>query len=344
MAGDGGLLSSFVGASGERRRIFEEGQGNMLLADPPDHTRLRQLVSRAFTPRQVDRLRPAVHELVEQLLATMQDTGESDFMSEFALPLPMSVIGELVGVPTTDRGELQPAVRAVAKGIEPILTDEEVTEALAAMELLGGYFEELLNERRRQPQDDLLSGLAQSKEKDDRLTDEEICSTAILLFAAGFETTTNLLGNGLLALLECPEQLARWRGDPELAGRAVEELLRWDSPVQMNIRTALEPADLHGETLEPGEKIVVLQGSANRDPLRFADPEHLDLGREDNIPLSFGWGIHHCIGAALARMEAEIAFNGLLARFPTIESMDDNPQWRQSFTLRGLLSLPIRVA
>ncbi len=316
----------------------------MLLSDPPDHTRLRRLVSRSFTPRQVERLRPALHELVDGLLDVLAEQGEVDFMAEFALPLPMSVIGELVGVPTGERAHLQPYVRAAAKGIEPVLSEEETEAAIEAITFLGGYFVELLEERRSRPRDDLLTALVQARESDDRLTDEEITSTAILLFAAGFETTTNLLGNGLLALLRHPDQLADWRANPDIAPSAVEELLRFDSPVQFNLRTALEPADLLGEPLARGDRIVVLQGAANHDPARFAAADELDLRREGNTPLSFGWGIHHCIGAALARMEGEIAFNALLDRFRTIELLEDEAHWRPSFTLRGLLDLPLRVA
>ena len=176
----------------------------MLLADPPDHTRLRRLVSRSFTPRQVERLRPAVHALVDDLLDDLAEKGDVEFMADFALPLPMAVIGELVGVPAADRADLQPAVRAAAKGIEPVLSDEETEAAIASIVHLGEYFGALLDERRRHPRDDLLSSLVQARENDDQLTDEEITSTAILLFAAGFETTTNLLGNGLLALLTPP--------------------------------------------------------------------------------------------------------------------------------------------
>ncbi len=188
-------------------------------------------------------------------------------------------------------------MRAAAKGIEPVLSEEETTAAIDAVVHLGAYFAELLDDRRRHPRDDLLSALVQARESDDRLTDEEIASTAILLFAAGFETTTNLLGNGLLALLRHPDQLAQWRRHPEIAPSAVEELLRYDSPVQFNLRTALEPADLLGEPLEPGDRIVVLQGAANRDPARFAEPEELNLRRSDNTPLSFRAGrppLHRC--------------------------------------------------
>ena len=337
-------MDIFGNASSRRGEFFDASQHNMLMADPPDHTRLRRLVSRSFTPRQVERLRPAIHELVDTLLDDLARRGDVEFMSEFALPLPMAVIGELVGVPAEDRGALQPKVRAAARGIEPVLTDEEIEAAFAASEELGLYFEALLAERRRAPRDDLMSALADASQNDDRLTDEEILSTAILLFAAGFETTTNLLGNGLLALLSHPDQLAEWRAHPEIAPSAVEELLRFDSPVQFNLRAALEPAELAGEPLERGERIVVLQGAANRDPEEFDNPEDLDLRRTPNMPLSFGLGVHHCIGAALARLEGEIAFNALLERFGSIELAEDEPQWRPGFTLRGLQSFPLRVA
>lgn len=342
-AGQGAGPLAMGASSGPRSEFFELSRHNMLLADPPDHTRLRRLVSRTFTPRRVDQLRPAVQQLVDDLLDELAERGDVEFMSDFALPLPMAVIGELVGVPAPDRVLLQPLVRAAAKGIEPVLTDEDNAAAVAAIDQLGTYFGDLLEDRRRRPTDDLLSGLAQAGDQDDQLTDFEVCSTAILLFAAGFETTTNLLGNGLLALLRHPDQLDAWRADPSLSRTAVDELLRWDSPVQLNVRAALEPADLHGESVEPGERIIILQGAANRDGRHFRDPEALDLTRPDNVPMSFGAGIHFCIGAALARMEADIAFTGLFGRFGPIELRCDEPPWRPSFTLRGLLELPLAV-
>ena len=333
----------FSDAGTRRGEFLETSKDNMLLSDPPDHTRLRRLVSRSFTPRQVERLRPAIHGLVDALLDQLAARGDVDFIADFALPLPMDVIGELVGVPASERAGLQPFVRAASKGIEPVLSEEETAAAIDAVAHLGDYFAALLEDRRRHPREDLLSALDQARESDDRLTDDEILSTAILLFAAGFETTTNLLGNGLLALLRNREQMADWRDHPDLAPSAVEELLRYDSPVQFNLRTALEPADLLGEPLVRGDRIVVLQGAGNHDPARFDDPDRLDLRRPDNTPLSFGWGIHHCIGAPLARLEGEIAFNALLARFTSIELATEEAHWRPSFTLRGLLDLPLQV-
>lgn len=341
-----GIEDKSIGIFGDTPRqeeLFEGSQHNMLMADPPDHTRLRRLVSRSFTPRQVERLRPAIRTLADDLLDTMADAGDVDFMTAFALPLPMAVIGELVGVPIEDRLPLQPHVRAASKGIEPVLSEEETDAAIEATQYLGEYFANLGAERRARPRDDLMSSLVAAWD-DDRLSDEEVYSTAILLFAAGFETTTNLLGNGLLAMLQSPDQMAYWRAHPEIAPTAVEELLRYDSPVQFNVRTVLEAADFHGEPLERGDRIVVLQGAANRDPARYERPDELDLRRANNVPLSFGWGIHHCIGAPLARLEGEIAFNALLDRFSAMELTTEEPRWRPGFTLRGLLQLPLRIA
>ncbi|MGH9094174.1 MAG: cytochrome P450 [Acidimicrobiales bacterium] len=324
-----------------RQEFFDRSGGNMLFTDPPDHTRLRRLVSRAFTPRRVAELRPRVEAMVEQLLETMAEAGQVDVMKTLAFPLPNAVIAELVGVPEVDRAGFQDLVRAGSAGIEPIVDDATVTAAMAAQDQLGAYFTELLAERRQRPAADLLSGLAEAREADDALSDEEIVSTAILLFAAGFETTTNLIGNGLLALLRHPDQLARLRADPELTPTAVEELLRWDSPVQVNFRTALTDAEVAGEMLDPGQGVLVLQGAANHDPDHFTDPDTLDVGRADNVPLSFGWGAHHCIGAALARMEGEVVFGALTRRFERMELLDDEPEWRNGITLRGLVRLPV---
>jgi cytochrome P450 len=235
-------------------------------------------------------------------------------------------------------------VRAGTAALDPAADPATLQTATAAMDQMRAYFFDLVAERRRTPADDLLSGLVVAREAGDALSDDEVVATAIVLFAAGFETTTNLIGNGLLALLNHPDELERWRNDPALAHTAVEELLRWDSPVQLNMRTALEPADIAGEPLARGEAVVVLQGGANRDPERFDQPETFDVGRDDNAPISFGWGIHHCLGAALARMEGEVVFNALLRRCSTIECHLSEPEWRPTLTLRGLATLPVAVA
>lgn len=327
-----------------RNAFFERAGNNMLFADPPDHTRLRRLVSRAFTPKRIEALRPAVEAMVERHLDDMLAAGEVDVMEALAFPLPVTVIGELVGVPAPDRAGFQPLIRAAVAALDPSADGPAIARAADAMDQARGYFADLVAERRRQPANDLLSGLIASQDAGDALSDDEVIATAVLLFSAGFETTTNLIGNGLLALLQHPDQLERWRADPTLAPAAVEELLRWDSPVQVNMRTALEPAEVAGEPLEVGDVVIVLQGGANRDPAHFANAETFDVGRPDNAPLSFGWGIHHCLGAALARMEGEVVFNALLQRCRRIDARFDAPEWRPTLTLRGLATLPVEVA
>jgi cytochrome P450 len=327
-----------------RDAFFDRAGNNMLFADPPDHTRLRRLVSRAFTPKRIESLRPAVEAMVDGFVEALLDAGEVDVMTALAFPLPVTVIGELVGVPAPDRPGFQPLIRAAIAALDPSSDAEAIRAAADAMDEARAYFADLVALRRRRPTDDLLSGLIASRDAGDALSDDEVIATAVLLFSAGFETTTNLIGNGLLALLQHPDQLERWRSDPTLAPAAVEELLRWDSPVQVNMRTALEPADVAGEPLGRGDVVIVLQGGANRDPAHFAHAETLDVGRTGNTPLSFGWGIHHCLGAALARMEGEVVFNALLGRTRQVEPRFAEPDWRPTLTLRGLTALPVAVA
>ena len=327
-----------------RHQFFERSTASMLFADPPDHTRLRRLANRAFTPQRVTRLRPSIQAMVDGHLDRLAGAGHVDIMSELAFSLPVTVIGELLGVPTEDRMGFQPLVRAATVGLEPFVDNDSLTAAMKAQDEMRAYFDALLADRRARPTDDMLTALAEAQESDDQLTDDEVIATAILLFAAGFETTTNLIGNGLLALLRHPAEMERFRKEPDLAPSAVEELLRYDSPVQVNSRTALEPAEVVGERVDEGQVVMVLQGAANRDPDRFADPDQLDLGRPDNVPLSFGWGAHHCLGAPLARVEGEVVFSSLLARFSKIELASDELAWRPGITLRGLASLPVSLS
>jgi cytochrome P450 len=327
----------------EAQARFRGDHSNMLLADPPDHTRLRALATRAFTPRTVETLRPRVVALVDQLLDGF-GTGEVDVMDALAFPLPVTVIGDMVGVPEADRAGLRPLVRAVTAVLELAVTPDAMAAATVADETLTEYFAGLVAERRARPQDDLLTHLIQTEDRGDQLSERELISTAILLFAAGFETTTHLLGNGLLALLRHPEQLARLRADKSLLRPAVEELLRYDSPVQLAARTAYEDLTIDGHDIPKGSVVLALLGAANRDPARFTDPEQLDVGRAEGSPMSFGGGIHFCLGAALARMEAQIVFDRLLDRFRTIELVDDHPTHRDSLTLRGLVDLRVRFA
>ena len=313
---------------------------SMLTLNPPDHTRLRRLVSSAFTARRVQALRPAIERMVDELLDGM--SGEVDFVGSFAFPLPVNVIGELLGVPAGDRGQFRSLVRDWAQVLE-VITPEVLSRADPAAATIRDYLAELVNERRRHPTDDLLSALVQAQAADDRLTDEEVLSNAALLFAAGFETTTNLLANGLAALLAHPEQFQFLAERPDLAQPAVEELLRFDSPVQLSSRVVTEPVELAGVSVEAGERVVAYLGAGNRDPERFEQPDRLQLDRTDNAPLSFGGGIHYCLGAPLARLEAQIALPALVRRFPSL-AIAGQGQRRDSLNLKGYTSLRVHTA
>jgi cytochrome P450 len=314
---------------------------SLLVRNPPDHTRLRRLVSSAFTARRVQALRPAIEAMVDDLLDQM--SGEVDFISWFAFPLPVNVIGELLGVPPEDRSQFQPLVRDVTQVLE-VITPEVLATADPAAAAIRAYLLELVERRRRDPGPDLLSALVAVEEAGDQLTEDELLTTAALLFAAGFETTTNLLANGLVALLELAssldgaESLRPLYESPELA---VEELLRYDSPVQLVPRVTTDPVELGGVAIGAGERVVAYLGAGNRDPQRFSDPDRLVLDRPDNAPLSFGGGIHYCLGAPLARLEARIALPALLRRYPRL-ALADGAVRRNSLTLKGFLRLPIQ--
>jgi len=307
---------------------------SLLALNPPDHTRLRRLVSSGFTARRVEALRPAVARMVADLLDRLD--GPVDFISAFAFPLPVNVIGELLGVPEPDRPPFQSLVRDWSQLLDTI-TPSVIAAADPAAATMRSYLSSLAEERRRAPQDDLISALVAVEESGDRLSPDELLTMAALLFAAGFETTTNLLANGLVALLGAPSEIPDLHGDPALA---VEELLRFDSPVQLVARVAWEPTIIGGVDISPGDRIVAYLGAGNHDPVRFDSPGVLDLSRPDNAPLSFGGGIHYCLGAPLARLEAQIAFPALLGRFPGLR-LDGSPARRDSLTIRGYTSLPV---
>lgn len=320
---------------------FRNDHSNMLFSDPPDHTRLRGLATRAFTPRTVEALRPRVVSLVDELIDGF-GTGEVDVMDALAFPLPVTVIGEMLGVPAEDRAQFRPLVRASTAVLELAVTPEALGAATAARATMEEYFTGLVADRRAHPADDLLTQLIEAEDKGDQLSERELISTAILLFAAGFETTTHLIGNGLLALLRHPDELDRLRDDRSLLRSGVEELLRHDSPVQINARTANDDIEVGDHLVEAGSTLLVLLGAANRDPERFVDPDRLDLGRADGSSLSFGSGIHYCLGAALARLEAQVVLDRLLDRFGTWELIGGQPRHRDSLTLRGLVDLRVR--
>jgi len=312
---------------------------SLLMLNPPDHTRLRRLVSGTFTARRVEALRPAITRMVNDLLDGM--SGAADFVTAFAFPLPVNVIGELLGVPLADRARFQTLVRDWTQVLES-LNPGALRRADAAATTIRDYLAHLAADRRREPGTDLLSALV-AQQASHQLSEDELLTTAALLFAAGFETTTNLLANSLLALLRNPGQLRLLREQPDLARPAVEELLRFDSPVQIVSRITTAPVELGGLTVPAGEHVVAYLGAGNRDPGRFTDPHRLDLGREDNAPLSFGGGSHYCLGAPLARLEAQLALPALLRRFPRL-SLSGEPQRRDSLSIRGFTRLPVAAS
>ena len=317
---------------------------SMLDRDPPDHTRLRGLVSKAFTPRALERLRPEIQQIVDGLLDEVAARGSMDLVEEFAYPLPVRVICEMLGVPVKDHERFKAWGLDIARGLDAIMLppDSEVGQrSVSGRRALADYFRGLIAERRAAPRDDMLSALIAAEEAGDKLNEEELLATCILLLVAGHETTVNLIGNGTLALLRHPDQLRKLRERPGLIGTAVEELLRFDGPVQRTARIPSEDITIGGQTIGKGEMVMPFLGAADRDPTQFPDPDRLDITRADNRHIAFGMGIHFCLGAPLARMEGQIAINTLLARLPRLALATDRPQFRQSLTLRGLQALPL---
>ena len=317
---------------------------SMLDRDPPDHTRLRGLVSKAFTPRALEALRPGIQQIVNGLLDAVERRGSMDLIEEFAYPLPVRVICEMLGVPVRDHERFKQWGLDIARGLDAIMLppDSEVGKrSITGRRALADYFRELIAERRAAPREDMLSALIAAEEAGDKLNEEELLATCILLLVAGHETTVNLIGNGTLALLRHPAELRKLRERPALIATAVEELLRFDGPVQRTARIPSEDITLGGQTIGKGEMVMPFLGAANRDPVQFPDPDRLDITRADNRHIAFGMGIHFCLGAPLARMEGQIAINTLLARLPRLALATDRPRFRQSLTLRGLETLPV---
>lgn len=324
--------------------IFRSMSLWMLQQDPPDHTRLRNLVVKAFTARRVEDMRPRIQQIVDQTLDEVIPRGNMDLIEDFAFRLPVTVICEMLGIPEEHREAFYKSSREGGRLLDPVpLSSAEIAEGNAGNAVSKAYFQQLFELRRRQPGDDLTTQLLQAEEDGAKLSHEELTANIILLFGAGHETTVNLIGNGLLALYRNPDQLALLKARPELITNAIEEFLRYDSSVQLTGRVALEDIeDLGGKRIPKGETVLCLLGSANRDPAVYPDrPEQLDIARPNVKPLSFGGGIHHCLGAQLARIEAEVAIGTLLRRLPELKLDDpDNPDWRPTFVLRGLKRLP----
>jgi cytochrome P450 len=317
---------------------------SMLRLDPPDHTRLRSLVNRAFTPRAVEALRGRVKGIVDELLDAAAEKGHSDIIQDLAYPLPVIVIAEMLGIPTEDRDQFKEWSDAIASQLGFNQDYTAARKALFASRELRAYLEKICDERRREPREDLISGLLAAEQDGEHLSMEDVYATTELLLVAGNETTTNLIGNGLLALLRHPEQLEQLRSKPDMMTSAVEELLRYDSPVQATSRNALEDMEFRGTHLNKGAQATLILGAANHDPEQFDEPDDLNIERTETRHLAFGQGIHFCLGAPLARLEGPIALNGLLQRFPGLSlAQAAAPEWGNNFILHGLRRLPVRL-
>ena len=314
---------------------------SILFMDPPDHTRLRSLVNKAFTRSAINALEPRIREIMGVLLDDIGDPAGFDLMEAIAIPLPVIVIAEMLGIPQQDRARFRTWSDQRARLLEPMLTRAERQTAEAASAELSQYFLTIIRGRRDEPRDDIITRLVQAEEQGDTLSETEMLNMLRLLLVAGNETTTNLIGNGMLALFRHPDRLQALRADPGLIPAAVDELLRYDSPVQMTLRCAVEDCEINGTPVRAGQDVILLGGSANRDPDAFQNPDELDFNRGKPDHISFGRGIHYCIGAALARLEGRIAFEMLLERFESLRLLTDRPAFRYSIVLRGLESLPV---
>jgi cytochrome P450 len=317
---------------------------SMLNADPPRHTRLRLLVNKAFTPKTVEELAPFIRSFVDKVLDAALARGRMDVMADLAFPLPATVIAEMLGVPPEDRDRFKQwsdDVTAALGNVPSNASPEVLRKSVEGMQALQAYFHDIITQRRAEPRDDLISGLIKAQEEGDRLSDQELLANCVLLLNAGHETTTNLIGNGTYALLRHPSQLKRLRDDPSLIPTGVEELLRYDSPVQFTSRILTADMELSGKVLRAGQMVLLLLAAANRDPKQFPDPDKLDVGRQNNKHVAFGLGSHFCLGAPLARLEGRLVFEALLRRAPGLRLDGPPPQYRQNFNLRGLESLAV---
>jgi cytochrome P450 len=313
----------------------------MLVSDPPDHTRLRALVQKAFTPRMIEQLRPRIIAIVDELLNRIaQRGGQFDLIEDLAYPLPVVVIAELLGVPAEDRATFHDWSADLAASLDPLVSSELAERAMRSRDALHAYFRTIIAERRRAPRADLISALVAVEERGDNLSEPELVVMCTLLLIAGHETTVNLIGNGVLALLQHPDELARLRAAPELIGSAVEELLRFDAPVQLTGRVTTAALTIGGQAIGAGDWVLPLFGAANRDPAQFAEPERLDITRSPNPHIGFGRGVHFCLGAPLARLEGQIAIGRLVQRCKNL-ALAGTPVRRNQITLRGLRSLPL---
>lgn len=335
-------------AKREFQPLFAAVSSWMLMVDPPDHTRLRGLVNAAFTPKVVSNMRVRIQQLVDGMLESVRSQGQMDVIRDLASPLPATVIAELLGVPLTDEIDFKRWSDDILTGllaIDASGTKEDKYSVYAAAQKsfleLSNYFREKVQTLRERPEENLLSALVSAEEAGDRLTEEELFANCVLLMIAGHETTTNLIGNGILALLKHEDQKEQLRSQPALIVPAIEELLRYDSPVQKMARFATEDISVADKEIKKGQLVFFCFGAGNRDSERFPNPNQVDIDRKDNKHLAFGHGLHYCLGAALARLEGQIAINSVLRDFPKLALAAPELEWKRNVTLRGLKSLPV---
>ncbi|WP_018685814.1 cytochrome P450 [Actinokineospora enzanensis] len=324
--------------------------GSFLWMEPPDHTRLRGLVSKAFTMRTVEGLRARTEQVVADLMDKVLAEQEVDLLESLAYPLPLTMVCELLGVPVDAHEHVRHMSAGIARGLDPdaLLSPEELAARTTAVHDFTSFFGDLLAERRKNPQDDLISRLVRAEAEGARMSPTELLGTLLILVVAGHETTVNLIGNGVLALIRNPDQFALLKSDPDLAAPAADEILRYDAPVHLTTRTARAEITVSGRTFQPGDAVIVLFGSANRDPQAFPDPDRLDLtryaaGKKTNRHLSFGLGLHYCIGAPLARLEMEMTLRAIATRVAGFTLHQDPPPYRPNLVVRGMSALPVHV-
>lgn len=319
--------------------FYKLSEHSMFDKEPPEHTRLRSLVHKVFTPRRVENLRAHIQEIADNLLDAVESQREMDIITDFATPLPVIVIAELLGVPQEDRHRLRPWSQDIVAMYELDHTEEQARRAVQAAVEFSDYLKDLAARRRRDPQDDLITALAIVEEAGDQLSEDELVSTCVLLLNAGHEATVNVIGNGMWALLQHPDQQRALVENPVLVKTAVEEMMRYDTPLQLFRRWVLEDFDYKGFSFKRGTEFAFMFGAANRDGARFINPHQLDITREDNPHISFGNGVHYCLGAPLARLELQIALGTLLRRMPNLQLQGDPPQYRDTYVIRGLQGL-----
>jgi cytochrome P450 len=324
--------------------LAEDRVRSMIHMDPPDHTRLRGLVNKAFTPKTVEAMAGHIQEIIDSLLDVVKSRGRMDIIEDFAYPLPVTVIAEMLGVPASDRARFKhwsDEVSVVLGGDVAALSETALRRATTAREELADYFKEIVRQRRKNPGPDLISALTQAEEEGGKLSEDELYSTVVLLLVAGNETTTNLIGNGMLALLRHPDEMRKVWDSPSRIPTAVEEMLRFDSPVQLTTRMAKTDLEIQGTKIQKGDWLYLVVGAANRDPAQFPEPDRFDVTRIENKHIAFGAGAHFCLGAPLARLEAQIAVRALRDHFPTLRVGEETIEYRNNFNLRGLKSLPV---